>query len=212
MKSSKAIYFKIKGAMIITILNSFGEYSPSSQIDLFPSKIKLNIVYVVFEQTEEKTRIPLAISQCLVSDWKQPTAFIDARSAKGKRMYLDYEEIKSKVGLNIIVLCWIGDTHFLRKQLRVAEQIFVEMEEGYRQQIDSFFLDFLPWKGRLILVLKNRWNDQQIMKRRIHLRYRIAEDYVWVLRNVNEEFHMIKENLELLSDVSQEGRSYERSI
>lgn len=198
--------------MISTILNSFGEQSPSSQIDLFPSKIKLNIVYVVFEQTEEKIKIPLAISQCLVSDWKQPMVFIDARCAKGKRMYLNYEETKANEGFHVLVLCWIGDTHFLQKQLRLADRIFVEIEDCYQEQIDSFFLNFLPWKGRLVLVLKNRWEDQQIMKRRIHLRYRIAENHVWIFRNVDEEFHMIKENLELLSDISQEGRRYERSI
>ena len=198
--------------MISTILNSFGEQSPSSQIDLFPSKIKLNIVYVVFEQTEEKIKIPLAISQCLVSDWKQPMVFIDARCAKGKRMYLNYEEAKANEEVHALVLCWIGDTHFLQKQLRLADRIFVEIEDCYQEQIDSFFLNFLPWKGRLVLVLKNRWEDQQIMKRRIHLRYRIAENHVWIFRNVDEEFHMIKENLELLSDISQEGRRYERSI
>ena len=167
---------------------------------------------MVFEQTEEKIQIPLAISQCLVSDLKQPTVLIDARYAKGKRMYLDYEKINAGKDLNVFALCWIGDSHFLRKQLCLADRIFLEVVDNYREKMDSFFLNCLPWRGRLVLILKNGWMDKQMMKKSMHLRYRIAENQVWIFGNVDEIVHIIKENLKLLSDFSQEGRRYEGSI
>ena len=167
---------------------------------------------MVFEQAEEKIQIPLAISQCLVSDLKQPTVLIDARSPSGKRKILDYEKINVNKDLNVFVLCWIGDTHFLRKQLCLADCIFLEVVDNYREKTDYFFQNCLPWRGGLVLILKNSWIDKQMVRKSIHLRYRIAKNQVWIIRNVEEIAHMIKENLKLLSDFSQEGRNYEGII
>lgn len=141
---------------------------------------------MVFEQLEECVQFPMVISQSLVSDYRQPTVLIDARTPEGKRKCKDYEQCNMVERLNLVRLCWIGEELYLREQLIRSGIIFVEISNDHRERLDFFFSNFLQWKGRLILVMRRCARDEMDVKRKIHLRYRIAEDNVIVFPVVTQ--------------------------
>lgn len=167
---------------------------------------------MVYEQSEDKIKIPLAISQVLAADYMQPTVLIDARTSKGKRMCCDYEETQMNARLNVIVVCWIGDISFIKKLLKVASVILVEVIGNIHARVDSFFLEFLPWKGTIFLVMGKCWNDERTTKKRMNLRYRIEEEQVWFIYEKQDTSCLNKMMLEVLSLEKKKGRNYEGSF